>query len=99
MPMRSVSYAVVNTLGSPSGGGQGYAAAKPHLPLPPGELSPQVTERVFQPSAIGDCFASARLPSPSSLRSDTSPKGRSKAVQRRSILLGSPFGRAVTAGD
>ena len=38
------------------------------LALPLGELSPQVTERVL----------GLRLPSPSSLRSDTSPKGRGK---------------------
>ena len=37
------------------------------LALPPGELSPQVPERALP-----------RLPSPSSLRSDTSPKGRGK---------------------
>ena len=37
------------------------------LVLPLGELSPQAAERVLQ-----------RIPSPSSLRSDTSPKGRGK---------------------
>ena len=36
--------------------------------LPLGELSPKVTERVLHPN----------FPSPSSLRSDTSPKGRGK---------------------
>ena len=40
------------------------------LALPPGELSPKVTERVLQPY----------FPSPSSLRSATSPKGRGKGV-------------------
>ena len=39
------------------------------LALPLGELSPKVTERVLR----HDC-----LPSPSSLRSATSPKGRGK---------------------
>ena len=38
------------------------------LALPLGELSPKVTERVLQPG----------IPSPSSLRSSTSPKGRGK---------------------
>ena len=45
------------------------------LALPLGELSPQVTERVLQP------FCS---PSPSSLRSATSPKGRGMG---RSLFL------------
>ena len=39
-----------------------------HLALPLGELSPQATERAW----------GQRLPSPSSLRSATSPKGRGK---------------------
>ena len=39
-----------------------------------------------------------RVPSPSSLRSDTSPKGRGKWGCGRG-KLGSPFGRAVTEGD
>ena len=39
------------------------------LALPLGELSPQVTERVLQPFS---------MPSPSSLRSATSPRGRGK---------------------
>ncbi len=38
------------------------------LALPPGELSPKVTERALHPG----------FPSPSSLRSATSPKGRGK---------------------
>ena len=42
------------------------------LALPPGELSLQATERVC-------CL----LPSPSSLRSATSPKGRDKALRFR----------------
>ena len=40
------------------------------LALPPGELSPQVTERASRPG----------FPSPSSLRSATSPKERGKGV-------------------
>ena len=42
------------------------------LALPLGELSPKVTERVLHPS----------IPSPSSLRSATSPKGRGKGLVR-----------------
>ena len=41
------------------------------LALPLGELSPKVTERVLHPD----------MPSPSSLRSATSPKGGGKRVQ------------------
>ena len=114
------------------------------LALPLGELSPQVTERALRPRdviclrrcqhfPIGRC---RYLPSPSSLRSATSPTGRGKkgagteTVLRPSDFraaralrgsrktvngayryryapflcanircLGSPFGRAVTAGD
>ena len=47
------------------------------LALPLGELSPKVTERVLQ----------SGLPSPSSLRSATSPKGRGKGVLM--VLFGS----------
>ena len=43
-----------------------------------------------------------KMPSPSSLRSATSPKGRGKmplALPPWLSLLGSPSGRAVTAGN
>ena len=43
------------------------------LALPLGELSPKVTERALHPN----------FPSPSSLRSATSPKGRGKGVVNR----------------
>ena len=46
------------------------------LALPLGELSPQVTERVLQSFLIN--WYGHWLPSPSSLRSATSPKGRGK---------------------
>ena len=45
-----------------------FRAVVPPLALPLGELSPQVTERALHPG----------FPSPSSLRSSTSPKGRGK---------------------
>ena len=45
------------------------AGSSSPLALPLGELSPQVTERAFRYGC---------LPSPSSLRSATSPKGRGK---------------------
>ncbi len=62
------------------------------LALPLGELSPQVTERVIQPSsAVAD-----RSPSPSSLRSATSPRGRGKGwslrPQTRTVPAGVPAG-------
>ena len=47
-----------------------YVTGYSPLALPLGELSPKVTERVLQPG----------IPSPSSLRSATSPKGRGKGV-------------------
>ena len=50
------------------------------LKLPLGELSQKVTQRVLQPS----------IPSPSSLRSATSPKGRGK---------GDSYGTPTAAGD
>ena len=53
------------------------------LALPPGELSPQVTERVF-PSLVRSLSA----PSPSSLRSATSPFGRA-------VTAGDGEGRAA----
>ena len=46
------------------------------LALPLGELSPKVTERVLHPN----------FPSPSSLRSDTSPKGRGKWDAEKEIF-------------
>ncbi len=48
-----------------------YVTGYSPLALPLGELSPKVTERVLQPY----------VPSPSSLRSATSPKGRGKGGQ------------------
>ena len=48
-----------------------------NLALPLGELSPKVTERVLQ----------SGIPSPSSLRSATFPKGRGKGVLM--VLFGS----------
>ena len=57
-----------------------YATVYSPLALPLGELSPQVTERVLQSFLInwyGHC-----LPSPSLLRSATSPKGRDKGCLR-----------------
>ena len=49
------------------------------LALPLGELSPQVTERALQPFSNDKInLCTHRLPSPSSLRSATSPKGRGK---------------------
>ena len=55
--------------------------------LPLGELSPQVTERGLRPflndNIIGCCLWYGHcLPSPSSLRSATSPKGRGKGCSR-----------------
>ena len=75
------------------------------MALPLGELSPQATERVFGSYV-------QRLPSPSSLRSDTSPKGRGKSRRltwlslwescRRRRLRGlwriSPFGGLTETG-
>ena len=72
------------------------------LALPLGELSPQVTERTLRPRdviclrrcqhfPIGRC---RYLPSPSSLRSATSPTGRGKGVPGRKPFYDHPtFGR------
>ena len=56
-----------------------YAKRCSPLALPLGELSPQVTERALQPFSNDKInLCTHRLPSPSSLRSATSPKGRGK---------------------
>ena len=72
------------------------------LALPLGELSPEVTERTLRPRdviclrrcqhfPIGRC---RYLPSPSSLRSATSPTGRGKGVPGRKPFYDHPtFGR------
>ena len=74
------------------------------LALPLGELSPQVTERTLRPRdviclrrcqhfPIGRC---RYLPSPSSLRSATSPTGRGKSAGTETVLRPSDF-RAARA--
>ena len=70
---------------SPKGRGKGDARhfscrGTPPLALPLGELSPQVTERALHPG----------FPSPSSLRSATSPKGRGKGDARHFSCRGTP---------
>ena len=83
---------------SPSGRGKGDSPHPPLLALPLGELSPKVTERAIAALwGYGPCFA-ACLPSPSSLRPATSPRGRGKGCTLRPPL-GSLSGRAVTEGD
>ena len=74
------------------------------LALPLGELSPQVTERVLQPFTeipLGVVFRYGHcLPSPSSLRSATSPKGRGKGVERtRTAPSHAPQGAAPFRGS
>ena len=74
------------------------------LALPLGELSPQVTERALRPRdviclrrcqhfPIGRC---RYLPSPSSLRSATSPTGRGRGAGTETVLRPSDF-RAARA--
>ena len=71
------------------------------LALPLGELSPQVTERALRPRdviclrrcqhfPIGRC---RYLPSPSSLRSATSPTGRGKGAGTETVYDHPTFGR------
>ena len=60
------------------------------LALPLGELSPQVIERVLQFFALSDLTAFGHL----------SHEERQDALRCSGVqFLGSPFGRAVTAGD
>ena len=61
------------------------------LPLPLGELSPKVTER--GKAALNDKILV--LPSPSSLRSATSPKGRGKGMLAAIQLTGTADHSAV----
>ena len=91
--------------------GEARNARTGHRPLarPPGERSPQVTERVLRLLVwslfcpLRPRFAQPPLPKGEArgelLCSATSPKGRGRGCPHGAPPLGAPSGRAVTAGD